>query len=194
MLSDDFKRNGMWVQSFRVGGEKVFTKTGRLWNKMTARCKKDGSYQKAGPSYVGCTNGFKDFQDFADWCVAQKGYDLDCVLDKDILVKGNLTYSRDTCSPVPKALNGLLVGRKPQRGSSSTGVHYIEEKGKYRPQVSRFGRNVYLGLYATEQEAFGVYKRAKESYVKVMAELHKGLVEQRVIDALMNYEVTPDGS
>lgn len=194
MTSEDFKVEGAWVQSYRVAGEKVFTKTGRMWNKMRERCKEGGSYQKSAPGYIGCTNGFKDFQDFAEWCVQQKGYNMDCVLDKDILIKGNLVYARNTCALVPQKLNSLLVGRKPQRGSTSTGVHYLVARSKYRAQVSKLDRTVYLGLYGTEREAFEVYKHAKEAYVKEMAEVYRGKVEDSVIAALIAYEVTPDGS
>ena len=54
------------------------------------------------------------------------------------------------------------------------------------------GKSEHLGYFKTELEAFNAYKVAKESFVKEQAEKWKGKVDDRVYEALMNYQVDID--
>lgn len=73
------------------------TKMYATWKNMLERCYSDELHSRY-PTYKGCTvcDEWHNFQNFAEWMVAQD-YDGKH-LDKDIKVKGNKTYSPETCS------------------------------------------------------------------------------------------------
>lgn len=48
---------------------------------------------------------------------------------------------------------------------------------------------MYLGVFDTPEEAFLIYKKAKEYYIKKLQNTRKGLIEERVYNALIKYEV-----
>lgn len=80
IVVDDFKAaNGLWVKGYRVGTPQYITRSGRLWDNMSMRCKVGGALQETRNVYVGCTmsENFKNFQFFADWHIAQVGYAVD---------------------------------------------------------------------------------------------------------------------
>ena len=54
------------------------------------------------------------------------------------------------------------------------------------------GKRVYLGYYNTQQEAFSVYKEAKEILIKEVAVTWKGKIDDKVYEALMNWEISID--
>ena len=58
-----------------------------------------------------------------------------------------------------------------------------------QPTVSIGGRNRRLSRCATAEEAFHIYKQAKEGIIKLVAEKYKDLIDQRVYEALMNYRI-----
>ena len=49
--------------------------------------------------------------------------------------------------------------------------------------------NKYLGLFPNQQEAFYAYKKAKEKYIKEVADLYKNIIPQKVYDAMYSYQV-----
>ena len=51
------------------------------------------------------------------------------------------------------------------------------------------GKKEYLGSFKTELEAFNAYKKAKESFVKELANKWKDKIDERAYEALMNYQV-----
>lgn len=110
-------------------------------------------------------------------------------LDKDILVKGNKLYSRDTCCFIPSEVNNLLTKRDNDRGEWPVGVSFHKSSGKFRAYLSINGKKKFLGLFATPEEAFQAYKAAKEAQIKVVANKWKHLLDERVYLALMSYEV-----
>ena len=62
-------------------------------------------------------------------------------------------------------------------------------RNKFQARLSKGNRRIHLGYYDTPEEAFLVYKKAKEAYVKEVAEEYKGKIDNRLYEALMNYEV-----
>lgn len=48
---------------------------------------------------------------------------------------------------------------------------------------------IYLGTYDTPEEAFMVYKTAKENHIKEMADKYKDLIPKKLYDAMYEYEV-----
>ena len=155
--------------------------------------------KKGRCNYFGVTvcEEWHNFQSFAKWCHSQdffnikdkngKRYDL----DKDILVKGNKIYSPETCCFVPSEINCLFIRNKRFRGKYPIGVTKI---GKYfTARLSKgFGNRVLLGTFKTELEAFSAYKKAKEVYMKELAEKYRNKVCYKTYLTLINYEVSID--
>lgn len=161
----------------------------KLWSGVLERCFSP-PYHVQKPSYIGCTisENFKSYSYFYDWCqqqvgFGQKGYHL----DKDLLLKGNKIYSEDLCVFIPRDLNVLLTSCAKVRGELPVGV--TRNGCGYMAQLSVFKKHHYLGTFKTSEEAFQVYKAAKESHIKHMAELYKAEVDFRVYTTLMAYQV-----
>ena len=112
-------------------------------------------------------------------------------LDKDLLFKGNKTYSKDTCCFIPIEINSLMVMHRSSRGAHPCGVHFRKRytKRPYCAVISRGSAYKTLGYFATAEEAFYVYKEAKEAYIKEVANRWKDQIDVRAYEALMNYQV-----
>lgn len=161
----------------------------KTWNSMMNRCH-DPKFHVRRPTYIGCSvhPDWHNFQNFAEWFERQyfaSGWQL----DKDLTNEGNKIYSADTCVFLPHQLNSLLTDRGAARGDLPQGVS--RHGNGYQARLNIDGKRHYLGTYATPEEAFQVYKKAKEANVKRMAEQYKFLIDPRVYDLLINYEVKP---
>lgn len=168
------------------------TKIHNIWYRMLERV---FHWEKSerNKSYEGCSvySEWKNFQVFAEWYYQQKGCYLGWHLEKDLLVRGNKTYSPETCVLVPMDVNMFLTKRKSCR-DTLIGVAYRAKTGRYLSAFTRGTKNVFLGSYATEIEAHLAYKAAKEDYAKVLAEKYKDVLDSRAYLALANYEVHID--
>ena len=177
----------------RVNG--VLTKEYVLWQSMLKRCYSD-DFKKKHPTYEYCevSDKFKSYEYFYEWCHKQIGFcNEGFELDKDLLVKGNKVYSESTCVFIPSEINLLLIKREASRGKHLIGVSWSNTNKAFMAQVSKNkGKSEHLGFFNTELEAFNVYKKAKESFVKEQAEKWKGKIDDRAYNALMNYEVHID--
>lgn len=185
MIVPDIFKNGKWLRCVGSGENRCTTQAGAYYAELCRRCcpkQQLGKYK----TYAGCTNQFKDFQDFASWAVTQIGYGYS--LDKDIIVKGNKVYSKDTCAFVPTELNNLLTRCDARRGSNPIGVSYDPIRG-YKVCVNKEKVNVFLGYCANKDDAFSLYKKHKESFIKQQAEKWKSQIDPRAYNALMNYQV-----
>ena len=174
----------------------VVCKEYSLWNNMLTRCYNEKLFIE-NPTYEDCyvSENFKSFRYFKEWCNNQKGFK--CTnekgkpfqLDKDILVKGNKTYSEDTCVFVPPEVNKLITKANRIRGNLPIGVVYHKQNRNFVSKLSKENKTVSLGSHPTPNEAFLAYKEAKETYIKEVAELYKDQIDSRVYEALMKYEV-----
>jgi hypothetical protein len=167
------------------------TKEYRLWNNMINRCYNEKELSR-NPTYKDChvSENFKYYPYFKEWCNQQIGFGNEgWQLDKDILVKGNKVYSEDTCCFVPREINCLLVNRRLHRGEYPVGVSYDKQRDKFVAGYSVNGVRKHLGCFTNEQEAFLVYKQAKESYIKEVAEKWKDQIDPRVYEALVSWNV-----
>lgn len=177
-----------------VGGKRL--KEYRLWCGMLERC--TNRFQDEYPTYIGvsCSENFKSYSFFYEWCNNQIGFgNIDdngksWHLDKDLLVKGNKLYSESVCVFVPHRINSLLTKSNSSRGEWPVGVHLNKMAKKFAASCNNgTHKRKYLGLFNTAQEAFLVYKPFKEALIKEVADKYKEALDVRVYDALMNYEV-----
>ena len=162
------------------------------WMCMLNRCY-GAAHVKENSAYKDCSvsDNFKYYPYFKEWCENQIGFNVlddkgkTFALDKDILVKGNRVYSEDTCCFVPKEINNLLT-RYTKESDTCKGVYYNKKLGKFSAHL--LGK--YVGLFTTELEAFQVYKQAKETYIKEVANKWKDRIDPLVYKTLMDWEVT----
>ena len=162
------------------------------WHSMIQRCydpyyiNKRLTYQDAAVCKF-----FLNFQNFAKWH-REEYYELideKVELDKDIIKKENKIYSPEFCSFVPQSINNLLTKCDKVRGEYPIGVCFEKRSNKYRSQIQINGKSKHLGLFSTPTEAFQSYKCAKKKQIKVMANKYKNVLDIRVYDSLMDYNV-----
>lgn len=170
-------------QSSRINDVKCY----RVWNSMLSRCYSK-LYSDKFSTYEGISVCLEwhNLQTFSEWF--HKNYIEGFELDKDILIKGNKIYSPETCAFVPKEINYLFTKRQNCRGDYPIGVS-IRRSGKFAAIFTKGKSQVYLGEYKTDKEAFESYKSAKEKYIKEVAEMWKGLINERVYKAMYNYKI-----
>ena len=69
--------------------------------------------------------------------------------------------------------------------------------GNYQAYCNNgYGKNIYLGTYSTEEEAFQVYKQYKEKVIKEVIDSYERKIPEpyysRLKTAMYNYEVEID--
>ena len=169
----------------------------RVWASMILRCHDDSF-----TAYIGCSicNDWLIYENFEKWY--DKNY-WECgkekmQLDKDILIKGNRTYSPNACIFVPQRINTLFVKSNKSRGKYMIGVTFNKRINRFVSQCSyikveeKAVKTNVIGNFSTELEAFNAYKQFKESYIKQVADDYANKYPnfpKRLYDAMYNYEV-----
>lgn len=164
-----------------------------IWATMLERCYSE-EHNRKYPSYMKCYSQqeWYNFQNFLSWYKQQVGFSDDWHLDKDILVKGNKIYGPDTCCLVPQEINSLFIVFGRRYRVSPLGVRYRPQGLNYSAQLGKNGKQEYLGVYATSEEAFLAYKVAKELHIKETANKWKLVIPKTVYDAMLAYDITID--
>lgn len=191
-IKNPFHKSVFDVGYFGVGkySWKTHTKIYNTWIGVLERCHSN-KYQEKRPTYIGCivSEEWYNFHNFAEW--ADKNYNPKTMqgwhLDKDILIKDNKAYSPETCCFVPNEINVLFTKRQNYRGECPIGVSKFGDK--FRADLTISNKKVYLGLFSTPEEAFQVYKTAKETHIKQTAEKYKNKISEKTYQALINYKV-----
>lgn len=167
----------------------VYNRAYYLWKNMMSRCYNVSIHIKQ-PTYTNCyvCEGWHNFQNFAGW------YQLNQVegfeLDKDILTNGcGVCYSPETCCFIPKALNLLIQYRQDKDSGLPLGVDFSKNNNKYRARVCDGTNSLYLGYFSSPEEAFVVYKQAKERIIKEKAEEYREVIPERLYETLMKFEI-----
>ena len=165
-----------------------------VWRSMIERCYSQNDYKRQmAKSYNDCTvcKEWHNFTNFNQWYednyYSVKNETME--IDKDILVKGNRVYSPETCCIVPSIVNQILESTKSSRGDCPMGVSYHKGKMKYQAYCNVFGKKKNLGTYSDKIEAFYVYKKFKEKYIKRVANMYKDYLPENVYSALYNWNV-----
>ena len=166
------------------------TKCYIAWVGMYKRCY-NPKYHEKKPTYENCTvcEEWNNYQNYAIWHI-ENYYEIEneiMMLDKDILKKGNKVYSPETCVFVPVSINSLFVKCNKARGDLPIGVS--KHGNKFKATLRKDNETIHLGYFNTPKEAFLAYKKAKEAYIKEVAEKYKGKIDPRAYEAMMKYEV-----
>jgi hypothetical protein len=164
-------------------------KSYEVWVSMLTRCYYE-KYKLRHPSYIGCSvvEEWHNYQVFAKWFTENyvEGYQL----DKDLLVKGNKIYGPDTCCFVPSLINNLIGKSGHNLKTDKTLPLRVTKSGnKFSAYCSFYGKDKYLGVYFSIEEAFEKYKLEKELYIKEVAEIYKDKITINCYLSLLNYKV-----
>lgn len=166
------------------------TKSYSAWSGILERCYSDRYHESKrykGRGVQICEE-WLNYQNFAKWF--NDKYIEGFQIDKDIL--GGKIYSPENCVFIPRELNTFFTNRHQERGEYPIGVCYSPTRDKYSASMNDGkGKTIYLKEYNTADEAFNVYKVEKEKLCKAYAEkyLEEGIIDSRVYDALMSWEV-----
>jgi hypothetical protein len=163
------------------------------WTHMLSRCydKTNKHFEIYGGSGVTVSDEWLSFFNYKKW-YDENYYEIEndkMVVDKDILMKNNKIYSKDTCIIVPSKINKLFVKEKSIRGNYPIGVCYHKQISRYVAKLTINNKEKHLGCFDTEVEAFNAYKIAKEKHIEEVANEYKDKIPQKLYDAMINYEV-----
>ena len=184
---------------YKMSIDGKFTDEYYIWHNMLKRCY-DPKFHERNPTYKGCRveDYLLNFQNMGEW-INKNYYEVPgevMCLDKDILYKGNKVYSRKTCIFVPERINNLFIKSNKARGKDPIGVYQLPS-GNYKAYCSNgYGKNIPLGTYPNEEDAFQVYKQYKEKVIREVIDSYKGKIPEpyytRLKTAMYNYEVEID--
>lgn len=161
-----------------------------LWSGMLRRVY-DENLKKSFPTYIGvtCCEEWHNFQNFAGWFNGYGYSGEGWHLDKDLLHPKNKVYSPERCCVVPNEVNQFLLLNLSRKGSLPTGVAYRADRGTYKAMVSIGGKPKNLGTYRNPEDAFQAYVDGKRAAGKLLADKWEGLIERRVWERLLNFDV-----
>ena len=164
-----------------------------VWFRMMERCFSKKVHSRF-PNYIGCyvSDDFKDYSKWREWYDKYQYKHDGWQLDKDLLIKGNKTYSIETCVFLPHIINSTLTKSNKTRGNYLIGTYFDKHNNKFKACMTKYGKNTTLGYFENEIDAHLAYKQAKESYLKELADKYKDLLDPRAYEALYNYTVDVD--
>ena len=188
---------GRFTNGLKKHGEKAPDVILSYWHRMITRCFNPEEIKKnSGRRYL-FTNINKDwfnFQNFAEWALQQPNWNLGHDLDKDLMGCG-LEYSPEKCTFLPQDINVFLA----ENWSKSVhdlpiGVQLIKpatvgSKTGYVARCHSGDGREYLGYFDDPMEAHFAYKKAKESYAKVLAEKFKAVITEEAYEKLLDFKL-----
>ena len=159
-----------------------------VWSCMLGRCYNPSvrEYNRYGGRGITVCDEWHNYQNFRSWY--DKYYIDGYQVDKDLKVPDSKQYSPDTCIFISSEVNKLLISNNKFRSEYGVGVH-PRPNGKFQAAYSCFSKITHLGTFDTADEAFLAYKEAKESHIRVMADLHREVLHKDAYNTLMNWEV-----
>jgi len=170
------------------------TKQYNIWHHMIRRVYGMGDKKSTYSNCTVCAE-WHNFQNFARW-YDENYYEINeekLELDKDILEKGNRTYSPETCVFAPKTVNNMFHDSYSARGDLPVGVTSSSPRGlrtkKYTAKIVKNKCCIFLGDFYTKVDAFETYKVEKEKHIKEIANQYKCKIPQNLYNALCEYEV-----
>ena len=152
------------------------------WTSMLKRCYNKKSLESK-PTYIG-TNVCSEWlyaTAFKKWMEKQDWYGK--CLDKDIIVPGSKLYSPETCAFVLPATNLFVIANDASRGVYPIGASIHKCTGKYQASCKNpfTGKQEYLGLFSTTDEAHEAWRKRKHELAQLVAATES---DPRVVEAL----------
>jgi len=189
---------GRFVTGLKKKGEEIAPQViYNYWQRMIVRCFSPKEViKRSGATYlnVEICNEWFNFQNFAEWALSQPNWDFGNELDKDLLGTG-YEYSPENCTFLPSDVNIFLSDSYARvEHDLPKGVQYLKP-GTIGAKIGYVARchtdkgREYLGYYDDPMSAFKVYKAAKESYAKVLAERYKHRLTDAAYEKLFNFTV-----
>jgi len=179
---------------FVTSKNKLLTKESVVWRSVLQRCY-DPKFLQRHPTYTEnyVNPYFHNFQNFAEWCNNSVGFKNEgWNLDKDIILRGNKEYGPDTCAFVPSSINNLIISNRSCRGEFPIGVSFNKVRNLFIASCRIDNRQVEVGVFNDPLEAFLSYKSTKEAEIRKVANQWKQLIDPRVYESLMLWEVRED--
>jgi len=174
----------------------------RTWTKMIERCyDKKNQTKSKNITYIDCivSDDFLYYPNFYNWIICEENYEIwkntaNFAIDKDIIQKGNKVYSPEKCCLVPNSINNLIQNDAKRRGKYAIGV--TEDPHHSNLLIAQcwnglLQKNIHLGTFNNELDAFMVYKEYKEKLIKQTADEAYGnkLISKKCWEALYNYTI-----
>ena len=161
----------------------------RVWESMITRCYSE-KYQQQYPTYreVSVCERWQTYSLFKEDLEKMKCFDKLGVgyhLDKDLIKQGNKLYSPYFCAIVPEVMNLSVVKPRKLSNNLPTGVHFCKRERKYVAQVHRGNGQEGLGYFETPELAHTAYIKAKRRYLSHLSTEYRGIVDDKVCDALL---------
>jgi hypothetical protein len=177
--------HGLGIHSTNLNGK--MTKVYITWTSMLQRCYST-KYNKRFPTYKGCTvdERWHNFQVFAAWFKEnyKTNKSIKLCLDKDILVKGNKSYSPETCCFVPEEINKIYTFRNAGDKKLPNGVQRI--KNGFVVQISIKGKSTHVATCTTIEEASKFSINARNKYLLDTINEYKEYLTEEVYNILKN--------
>lgn len=188
------------VGCFGIGNYKAkicgkFTPEYQLWIGMMTRVYNEGMLE-SHPSYKSVTvcEEWLNFQNFANWCQDKLGFNRKesngraYMLDKDLLIPGNRSYSPDACCFLPHQVNVALKGRQSDKRSElPSGVYWHKASNGYIAATSKKGKQFHLGCFDSSEEAKEVFRKFKKEYFAELADEYKDVISEEAYLALKSF-------
>lgn len=130
------------------------------WKQMLTRCYSK-RYQEERSRYIDCfvCEEWLRFSNFKAWMQTQDWENKE--LDKDLLIRGNKSYSPETCLFISRQVNQFLVESNSVRGEYPIGVSWHKDIEKFRASVSKKGKGLHIGYFSTLEQAHKAWLDAK---------------------------------
>ena len=163
----------------------ILDKAYRKWANMIQRCYYDKIHEYK-PYYAPCTvcEEWLNFSNFKVWYDENniKGRKFD--LDKDILIQGNMEYAPDTCALVSHYTNTIFESR-----GIESNIVLNSKTGMYDTSMILLGKRKEVGSFGTREIAQKELFEYKKDYIRQFARKSKRRVQNKVYQAMMNWQV-----
>jgi hypothetical protein len=175
--------------SYTARVEGKMSKCYTTWINMLNRCynKLNHKQQTTYKDVIVCEEWY-NFQNFAKWFYENfKPHMQHWQLDKDLICFSCKIYSPETCSLLPSEINVIFQN---QILNESTGIRGVYKEGnKYVASISKFGKQCYLGIFDTLNEAKYAYNTAKKDYLKEVSDNWRNVLSDKICDAIRDFDI-----
>lgn len=175
-----------YLTSPRINGKRVVCKYYSTWLNMLERSYSN-EYLSRNKTYedVSVCEEWLTFSNFRKWMETQDYKEKE--LDKDILIDGNKTYSKDACIFISGHINRLLISNSNPTNGEFIGAVFDISKGKYISRCRVNGKRVFLGTFKAKEKASKAYLEFKSRYVESIANEEEASENPRLQQALLRH-------